>query len=127
VQFDGQTHLVNLLFDVQSPDIAVQSPYSQGTLRLTLKRPGNVLVRIPPWVDPSAIRINGSAATSRPIDGYLHLAAQAAGAINLEFPLTPRQVDLTFRNRTIRTRLKGDQVTQMENFGADLTYFDSLS
>ena len=31
------------------------------------------------------------------------------------------------RKRTIRTRLHGDQVLAMENFGADFTFFTPLN
>ncbi len=35
-----------------------------------------------------------------------------------------RDTTLNHRTRDIRTRMRGDEVVAMDNFGADLTFFD---
>lgn len=47
--------------------------------------------------------------------------------MTVRFPLTQRTLDLTYRGDPLRVRLRGDEVTQMDNFGADLTFFDSFA
>ena len=37
-----------------------------------------------------------------------------------------REIALQHRTRQIRVRLQGDEVMGMENFGADLTFFDPM-
>ena len=44
----------------------------------------------------------------------------------LDYPLPDREIVLEHRTRSIRVHLKGDSVVAMDNFGADLTYFDPI-
>ena len=124
---DGAGHWVNLLFDHETPYIAVESPYTHSALRVRLKRPGPLFVRIPPWVEFEQIRVQGADATPRPANRYLMFPQpQVNRTISLEFPRSPQEVTLNHRTREIRARLRGDEVVAMDNFGADLTFFDPL-
>ena len=118
---------VNLLFDHETPDIAIESPYAHSALRVRLKRPGPLFVRVPPWVEVEQIRVQGVDAPPRPANGYLMFSQPPVNrTISLEFPLSPQEVTLNHRTREIRTRLRGDEVVAMDNFGADLTFFDPI-
>jgi DUF1680 family protein len=125
-RFDGSRHVVNMLFDHETADMKVESPYTSGNLRLTLKQPGSVRVRMPHWVKASDLLVNGKRGGARLADGYLDIGHSAPGVLSIAFPLTSRDVTLTWRDRKIRCRLRGDEVTAMENFGTDLTFFDAL-
>ena len=46
--------------------------------------------------------------------------------ISLQYPLREEELVLKHRTREIRVRLRGDAIAAMENFGADLTFFDPL-
>ena len=59
--------------------------------------------------------------------GYLTIPDPPANqALFIEFPLPEAEIVLEHRTRQIRTRLRGDQVLAMDNFGADLAFFDSI-
>ena len=124
---DEAGHWVNLLFDHETPHIAVESPYTHSALRIRLKRPGPLFVRVPPWVEAERINVHGAGGTPRLANGYLMLPQPPVNrAISLEFPLSPQEVTLNHRTRRIRTRLRGDEVVAIDNFGADLTFFDPI-
>jgi len=125
-RFDGSHHVVNMLFDHETADIKVDSPYTTGELRLTLKKPGSVRVRIPSWVNASDLLVNGKGGGARLADGYLEIGRSPPGVLSISFPLISRDVTLTWRNRKIRCRLRGDEAIAMESFGTDLTFFDPL-
>jgi len=124
---DSQCHRVNLLFDHETEALKIESPYPDGALRITVKQAAPVMVRIPPWVPVGEIRVEGAAALPRLVNGYLFIAEPPRSAFTISFPLARQEVILNYKTRHIRARLVGDQVQQMENFGADLTFFDSLS
>ena len=68
-----------------------------------------------------------AAGTPRYTNGYLFFAAPPVNRkIAIEFPLASQEITLKHQTRKIRVRLRGDQVEAMENFGADLTFFDPL-
>ena len=118
---------VNLLFDQETDDVKVESPYTGPALRVTLKRPAPLFVRVPPWLDPTRIEIRGADRAPRSTNGYLFFARPPVGQpLTLGFALPSEEIVLKHRTRQIRTRLRGDQVTAMEHFGADLTYFDPI-
>ena len=56
VRREDRTTFVNLLFDHATDDIEVGSPYTGAGLRITPRAPGDVLVRVPGWVDRRASR-----------------------------------------------------------------------
>ena len=126
-QFDQAGHWVNLLFDHETDAIRIESPYTHPALRIWVKRPGPLFVRVPPWVDPATLEIGGVSGTPRFNNGYLLIAEPPVNQmLSLEFPLPLQEIVLEHRARQIRTLLRGDQVEAMENFGADLTFFESL-
>ena len=126
-RFDQVGHWVNLLFDHETPDIKVESPYTHSALRVTAKRPGPVLIRVPLWVDRPKAAIRGVIGEPHFTGGYVLVSQPPVNqAITLEFPLTVRDIALKHRTRDIRARLRGDEVVAMDSFGADLTFFDPL-
>ena len=126
-QFDQAGHRVNLLFDHETDAIRIESPYTHPALRIWVKLPGPLFVRVPPWVDPETLEIGGVSGTPRFTNGYLLIAEPPVNQmLSLEFPLPLQEIVLEHRARQIRTLLRGDQVEAMENFGADLTFFESL-
>ena len=126
-QFDQAGHWVNLLFDHETDAIKIESPYTHSALRIRVKRPGPLFVRVPPWVDPETITLRGTSAAPRYTNSYLFVAQPPVNrTLSVEFPLPLQEITLAHRTRQIRTHLRGDQVVGMENFGADLTYFESI-
>jgi hypothetical protein len=126
--FDGAGHWVNLLFDQETSHIRVESPYTHSALRVCLKRPGALFVRMPPWVDVRSINIPESNTPPQLSNGYLFLARPPVNRpLTLAFPLASDEIILQHRTRTIRARLRGDEVIAMDNFGADLTFFPAIS
>lgn len=126
-RFDRSGHRVNLLFDHETAAIEVESPYTHGALRIRLKRPGPLFVRIPPWVSPESVRVQGVLAAPRVTNGYLFVSQPPVNRpMSFEFELAPSEITLGHRTRRIRARLRGDEVVAMENFAADLTFFDAL-
>ena len=128
-RFDQAGHRVNLLFDCETTDIRVESPYTHPALSVSVKRPGPLFVRIPPWVDRETMQVRGVEGSMRYTNGYLLVPDPPVNRpISLEFPLKEREITLNHQHtgRKIKTRLRGDEVVAMENFGADLTFFDSL-
>ncbi|MSP13402.1 MAG: hypothetical protein EXR62_10670 [Chloroflexi bacterium] len=124
-RFDHAIHRVNLLFDHETEHIQIESPYTHPALRVRLKRPGALLVRIPPWVDQQELAIEGASGQRALSNGYLFFARPPVNRpITISFPLKPQELTLHHPKREIRVRLRGDAVTAMENFGTDFTYFD---
>jgi len=72
------------------------------------------------------IEISGATALPHPVNGYLFFPDVKKGHLSIYFPLAQQDIVLTNRARRIRTRLEGDRVQAMENFGADLTFFAPL-
>ena len=94
-------------------------------LQITVKQPGPLFVRVPPWVDAQSIVLQGTEHAPRFGNGYLFFASpQPHQPISIVFPLRHQEIMLSHRTRDIRVRLRGDEVVAMDNFGADLTYFE---
>ncbi|MCX6047493.1 MAG: hypothetical protein NT075_20505 [Chloroflexi bacterium] len=126
-RFDAAGHWVNLLFDHETDAIQVESPYTHPALRVRIKRAGALFVRIPPWVQPATLNLAGVAGEPQFSNGYLVITAPPINRwMTLTFPLPLHEITLRHRTRQIRTRLRGDEVVAMDNFGADLTFFDTL-
>jgi hypothetical protein len=120
-------HHVNLLFDHETDGIKVESMYTHASLRITLKKPGALWIRMPSWVEPQRVIIDGAAAVPRMTSSYLLLGQQPTGRpVTIHYDLPLRTIVLQHRTRNIHARLQGDQVAAMDNFGADLTFFDGL-
>ena len=127
VRTDEAGHRVNLLFDRETPELAVESPYTHPDLVVRVKRPAPLFVRIPPWVDRAALQVDGIADTVRLAGGYAFIAQPPVNRpITFRFPLVTQEITLKHRERDIRVLLRGDEVAAMENFGADLTFFEPL-
>ncbi|MCX6048079.1 MAG: hypothetical protein NT075_23505, partial [Chloroflexi bacterium] len=88
---------------------------------------GALFVRIPPWVQPATLKLAGVAGEPQFSNGYLVITAPPVNRwMTLTFPLPLHEITLWHRTRQIRTRLRGDEVVAMDNFSADLTFFDTL-
>jgi len=118
---------VNMLFDYETSAIRVQSPYTHDGLRVELGQSGPLFVRIPPWINRDEVRVEGNETLPVWTNGYLFFSDVSAGqAIQLRFPLKEAQITLSDRLHIhpIRVKMCGDAVVAMDNFGADLTFFD---
>ena len=127
-RWESTGHWVNLLFDHETDEIKVDSPYSGRDLGITLKQPAPLFVRIPGWADASVPPVAGCAERPLRTGRYLLFANPPVGT-PLTFTLTLPTSELLLRHRTrdIRVRLRGDEVVAMDNFGQGLTFFDSLA
>lgn len=125
VTLDDTGHRVNLLFDHGGPEISVQSPYAHPALRVMVKEPAPLYVRIPRWVDRDALTIDGVHWEGRYSNGYAFIAEPPVSRwLSFSFPMAESEVVLGHRTREIRARIRGDEVIAMDSFGADLTFFD---
>ena len=124
---DQSGNWVNLLFDHETPDVKVESPYTHQALTITPKSDGPLFVRLPSWVQSREVGVKESEG-GRPLgNGYLFFAQPSSShTITIEFPLTIQEIVLKHRTRDIRVRLRGDEVVGMDNFGAGLTFFDPI-
>ena len=125
---DASGHRVDLLFDHETDQIKVDSPYGGHELGITLKQPGPLFVRIPAWADPPVPAVSGCA--ERPLrTGRYLLFANPPVDTPLTFTLKLPTSELLLRHRTrdIRVRLRGDEVVAMDNFGQGLSFFDSFA
>lgn len=127
-RFDETGHSVNLLFDHETDFIRVTSPYTGPTLAVEVKKPGVLRVRIPGWASKPRV-VAPSLSRSLTLSGnYLYFSNPPVGKeIRIEFELARREIVLKHRTRDIRVWLRGDEVEAMEDFGADLTFFESRS
>ena len=120
-------HWVNLLFDRRTDAIDVESPYTHPCLTVRLHRPGPLFVRLPAWVEPHELRVEGTCEPPHPHNGYVFFAQPPVGTpIRLRFPLRKQHLTLSPQRhkQPIRVKLQGDAVVAMDNLGADLTFFD---
>jgi hypothetical protein len=46
--------------------------------------------------------------------------------ISISTPLRVQTLNLKHKTRNIEVKLRGDEVMAMQNFGADLTFFDPI-
>ena len=127
VRSDQAGHWVNLLFDCQTPELAIASPYTHPALQVRVKKPGPLFVRLPSWVSPEQVEIQGTDEKPLCTKGYLFMAKPPINRpLVFAFSLPEQEITLAHRTRQIRVRLRGDQVIAMQNFGADLTFFEPL-
>jgi hypothetical protein len=124
-RYDASGHWVNLLFDHTTADIEVQSPYTHDYLRIRLRRPGALHVRVPAWVEADEVRNAGTDAGSHLQDGYLVVDSPPVGEwIGFAFELPIVEQELSWRHVRIRARFRGDEAVAMDNFGTELTFFE---
>ena len=125
-RWESTGHWVNLLFDHDSPALRVESPYTHDYLQITLKRPGPLFVRLPLWIEPHEVALEGSGEALHWVKGYLFQANPPVGSpLRMHFPLKESTLILSERlhPHPIRLRLSGDSPIAMDNFGTDLTFF----
>ena len=126
-RFDQAGHWVNLLVDHETEAISVESIYTHRTLTITIKRPAPLFVRLPPWVPAGGVTVEGMSGTIRVTRGYLFAPQPPLRKpIRVSYALPRRSLVLAPHPRDIRVRLRGDAVTAMDNFDADLTFFDPI-
>lgn len=128
-QLTDGVHRVHLLFDHETDALKMSSPYPDRPLEITLKKEGSLFVRLPRWVDREKLQVDvaGKPASVRFSNGYAFVPdAVVHQRIRFSFPLAKTQLVLKHRTRDIHAMLKGDQVIAMQNFGADLTFFDAI-
>ena len=127
IRCDRAGHWVTLLFDHETPAVAVESPYTHPCLRIKVKQPAPLFVRIPSWVDRAKVKLHGTTQEPHYTNGYLFLTCPPTGQwISFDFPLARRELVLHHQTRDVRVHLRGDEVVAMDNFSADLTFFDSF-
>ena len=124
---DEAGHWVNLLFDHETEHIKIDSPYTHDALTITVKTPKSLFVRLPSWLSPKTIQISENSSAHRVNNGFLFLSQPPTNQpISFSFELPKQDLLLKHRTRDIRAHLKGDSVVAMDNFGADLTFFDAM-
>ena len=126
VRYDEAGHRVNLLFDSDTPDISVRSPYTSSALRVVLHRPGPLWVRLPPWAADAEVGVSGTREPRRAGDHLLFARPPVGQPVDITFPFAAEELTLNNPAGPIRVRLRGDAVTAMDNHGADLTFFDPI-
>ncbi len=129
-QYTDSAHRVHLLFAHETEAIKTTSPYPNGRMQITLKKPGSLFVRVPPWVNRESLKttVGERPRSVRLSNNYLWIEeAPVHTPIELAWPLSSSEITLKHRTRDIRVRLMGDSVSAMQNFNADLTFFDELT
>ncbi len=120
-------HRVNLLFAHETPAVQMERLPAQAGIAVTVKQPGPLWVRIPPWADRRQLSVPGLEGRWRMTGDYLFVAVPPLNQkVQVRFPEAPSELVLRHRTRDIRVRMSGDRVVAMDNFGADLTFFDPL-
>lgn len=125
--FNERGHWVNLLFDLDTDAIRIESPYTHDALRIMLKKPGSVHLRLPNWATPENLCVEGG--VPKMIDGYMVFDALAVGSVlTIDFPLPESQMTLArhLHPHPIRVNFRGDEVTAIDTFGTPLTFFASF-
>lgn len=118
---------VNLLFDHQTDDVQIYSPYTHDVLSVRVKRRRPLFVRMPPWIPTDPIVDGCELRQHRRIGNYLFFPDPPINrALEIRFPLPERRMVLHHRTREICVHLRGSRVTAIDNFGADLTFFPPI-
>ena len=74
-----------------------------------------------------AVTLGGGARRCTVSNGYVLVAQPPREhAADHRFALPETELVLHHRTRDIRVRLRGEQAVAMDNFGADLTFFDPM-
>jgi len=118
---------INLLFDQDNENVKVTSPYPSNTIEILPKTSMPLYVRIPAWVSRNNIKISGTEVDPIWTNGYCMFPSVNTGKpISISMPLRVQTLNLKHTTRAIEVKLGGDEVIAMQNFGADLTFFESL-
>ena len=106
----------------------MESPYTHPALRVRVRKQAPLHVRVPSWAGPPVVTAEGTEVAGTYEDGYFAIARPPVDRwVTLSFPLAEQEITLAHRTRRIRTRLRGDEVVAMDDFGADLTFFEPLA
>jgi hypothetical protein len=127
VRSDAVGTRVNLLFDHETSAIRVRSTYTSECLCIEMKKSGPLFVRIPPWLNRDDVDIEGIERPPIWTNGFLFFSKVSAGrTLKLRYPMKEERITLSKRLhvRPIRVKLQGDAVAAMDNFDADLTFFE---
>jgi hypothetical protein len=105
---------VNLLFSTVTPDLELRSYLpARGLVELTTKKPANLYVHLPAWLDPNQIclTLDGQRSVPRRVGSFLFLARVASpSTVRLEFA-QPRRVETeTIAGATYEVTWQGDTV-----------------
>jgi hypothetical protein len=123
----AEGHRVILLFDHETDALSIQSPYTHDSLCITVKQAGPLFVRIPAGVAADAITLSGTDGPVRIVNGYVFVENPPLDVpLTFAFPLPKQEIVLRHRTRAIRVRMRGEQVVAMDNFGAELTFFEAM-
>ena len=126
--FDHLGHHINLLFDHETSDIAIESPYTHDALKITLRRAGPLFVRMPKWVDRGTLQISDVPTKPLWTGNRLYFPELPEGfTVSIEFALPLRTITMTRNHlKPTRVELEGDRVLGMDSHGADFTFFDPI-
>jgi hypothetical protein len=125
--FDDSGHRVDLWMDRETPAISIRSPYNDGLLRVELRKPGKLAIRMPDWLSPHDIASDVINAPHSFQNGYLTIdRPPIEKEIRIHVPLKPSRITLNHRTHLIAVTLQGDSVSAMQNFGSPLTYSDPI-
>jgi hypothetical protein len=125
---DGAGVHVDLWFDWENDIVRVQSPYTHdGRLTIQVKRPTQLFLRLPPWLEGYLSFSPGPASPRRVGDRLLFSELPAGGELSAQILLTVHELTLSpkLHRQPIQARLRGDEIVAMESSGADLAFFEA--
>lgn len=128
----GRDLYVPLLFDLDSNQATVTTPYVQASAPLTIRPKAafdRIYLRAPTWLDRAKF---AASVAEGPHAGKVALTGDwivltANGSLEawaLPFVLTPTQTTEPLNGRTLTTDWLGDGVVKMTNFGAPYPFFN---
>ena len=118
---------INLLFDQDNEYVKVSSPYPSNKVEILPKTPKPLAIRMPTWVNRNNIKISGTDVEPIWTNGYCMFPSINVGKpISISTPLRVQTLNLKHKTRNIEVKLRGDEVMAMQNFGADLTFFEPI-
>ena len=118
---------INLLFDQDNKYVKVSSPYPSSEIEVLPKSSMPLSIRIPKWANRNNIKISGPDIEPIWTNGYCMFPSVIEGKpITISTPLRVQTLNLKHKTRNIEVKLKGDEVLAMQNFGADLTFFEPI-
>ena len=119
-------HKVNLMFDCETHGVKVSTNQGCGGVTVIVKQPAPLWIRLPAWAKRSSVKVVGTK-NHKISGGYIIISEPTVGkSIEVTYPVPDSEITLNHRKRRIRAKLRGDTVVAMDNFGADLTFFDPI-
>jgi len=121
VTADEKAVHVNLLFDVETPDISVDSGLPlRGSIRFSMKSDKALFIRIPVWTDPKALKItvNGNTRDVVETNGYTEISnLHAKDQGEIIFPIPFKKEKETVDGTEYTTTWAGGQIIEIEPYG----------